>query len=111
MRAVRTTDIRKHFDTASGPVEVLHGIDLAIDVGEFVAVIGPSGSGKSTLMNILRLLDAPSSGAYALFGEDTVALSEAERAALRNKALGFVFQSCNLLPRLSLADNVALPLE
>ena len=111
MRAVRTTDIRKHFDTAGGPVEVLHGIDLAIDVGEFVAVIGPSGSGKSTLMNILGLLDAPSSGAYALFGEDTVALSEAERAALRNKALGFVFQSYNLLPRLSLADNVALPLE
>ena len=111
MLAVRMTAIRKRFDTAGGPVEVLHGIDLTLAAGEFVAVIGPSGSGKSTLMNILGLLDAPSSGGYELFGTDTVALTEAERAALRNRTLGFVFQSFNLLPRLSLAENVALPLE
>ncbi len=91
-------------------LEVLKGIDLRIEEGEFVAIMGPSGSGKSTLMQILGLLDRPSSGAYRLMGRDVSRLSDDEGAALRSRTIGFVFQMFNLLARTSAADNVALPM-
>lgn len=90
--------------------QALKDINLTIDRGEFVGIIGPSGSGKSTLMNILGLLDKPSSGLYELDGMDVSKLSQEEAAKTRNEKIGFVFQSFNLLPRTSALDNVALPL-
>lgn len=96
----------------SGGVEtrVLHGIDLQVPRGDFLAVMGQSGSGKSTLMNILGCLDQAGSGTYLLNGVDTLSLSRAELAAIRNRTIGFVFQSFNLIKRMSVAENVALPL-
>ncbi len=90
--------------------QALKDINLSIDKGEFVAIVGPSGSGKSTLMNILGLLDRPSSGEYDLDGHNVAQLSNNHLAELRNKKIGFVFQSFNLLPRTSAVDNVSLPL-
>lgn len=107
---IEITDLRKAYDTAAGPVPVLKGIGLKVEVGEFVAVMGPSGSGKSTFMNILGCLDVPTSGRYLLTGRDMGTLSGDELAQLRNQVIGFVFQGFNLLPRASLLDNVALPL-
>ena len=89
---------------------VLHGIDLTVLPGEYLALMGPSGSGKSTLMNLLGLLDRADSGHYKLNGRDVTALSTAEQAQVRNQTLGFVFQSFNLLKRMNVAENVALPL-
>ncbi|MEW6610043.1 MAG: ABC transporter ATP-binding protein [Patescibacteria group bacterium] len=90
---------------------VLHDLSFSIQNGEFVAIVGPSGSGKSTLMHILGFLDRPSKGTYHFEGHDTSSLSDTELAALRNKKIGFVFQSFNLLPRTTVLDNVMLPLE
>lgn len=90
--------------------QALKNINLSINSGEFVAIMGPSGSGKSTLMNILGLLDSPTSGSYELEGQDVARLSERTMAGIRNKKIGFVFQQFNLLNRTSVLDNVALPL-
>lgn len=96
----------------NGDVEtlVLRGLNLTIDVGEFVALMGPSGSGKSTLMHILSFLDRPTNGSYTYRGRDVTALSADERAALRLSDIGFVFQAFHLLPKLSVLENVMLPL-
>lgn len=90
--------------------QALKDIDLEINKGEYVAIIGPSGSGKSTLMNIIGLLDRPTTGHYELDGQDVAHMKDNHLATLRNKSIGFVFQSFNLLPRTSAVDNVALPL-
>lgn len=91
-------------------IPVLKGISLGIDRNEYVALMGPSGSGKSTLMNILGCLDSPTSGTYILNGHDVSKMKDDDLAAVRNKEIGFVFQQFNLLPRLTAAENVALPL-
>ncbi|TAG03278.1 MAG: ABC transporter ATP-binding protein [Betaproteobacteria bacterium] len=107
---VEITDVRKSYFSNRVETPVLHGINVTMQRGDFVAVMGQSGSGKSTLMNILGCLDTPTSGAYRLAGIDVGAQSRAELATLRNRTIGFVFQSFNLLKRMSVLDNVALPL-
>ncbi len=89
---------------------VLHGVDLQVPRGDYVALMGPSGSGKSTLMNLLGLLDRSDAGSYALDGRDVVALNASQQAVARNRSIGFVFQSFNLLKRMNVLENVALPL-
>jgi len=107
---IRTEHLFKQYETEAGPVPVLKDVNLGIRAGEFVAVMGPSGSGKSTFMNILGCLDLPTSGSYVLDGRDVATLDKNQLAHLRNEVIGFVFQGYNLLPRASLADNVALPM-
>jgi putative ABC transport system ATP-binding protein len=107
---IRVRGLAKEYRTPAGPFPALRDVDAEIRPGEFVAVMGPSGSGKSTFMNILGCLDRPTAGDYALDGRDTGALQKDELAELRNGTIGFVFQGFNLLPRISLEDNVALPL-
>ncbi len=101
--------IRKTYGDEEAPVHVLHGIDLTVEAGEFLAVVGPSGSGKSTLMNILGCLDVPTSGKYFLNGRNVADFSEDELAMVRGEDVGFVFQSFNLLP-ITVYKNVELPL-
>ena len=107
---IQTYGIRKVYGMGDIQVVALDGIDLQIDEGEFVALMGPSGSGKSTLMNILGCLDRPTDGRYLLGGEDVSHLDRAQLAAIRSRRLGFVFQSYNLLPRTTAVNNVMLPL-
>jgi putative ABC transport system ATP-binding protein len=107
---IQIEGLRKDYHVGDVTVPALRGVDLAIDKGAFVAVVGASGSGKSTLMNILGLLDQPTAGRYRLAGEDVSGLDRDRRATLRNRTIGFVFQSFNLLPRTSALENVELPL-
>jgi putative ABC transport system ATP-binding protein len=108
---IRLNNIRKSFTRPEGgQLEVLKGIDTHVKPGEFVAIVGASGSGKSTLMNILGLLDQPDEGDYTLGGEIVSGLDATERARLRNRKLGFVFQMFHLLPRTTAIENVELPL-
>lgn len=102
--------ITKSYFSGNIETQVLHGIDLGVPRGDFLAVMGQSGSGKSTLMNILGCLDQASSGRYLLQGIDTLSLSRAELATIRNRTIGFVFQSFNLIKRMNVTENVALPL-
>jgi ABC-type lipoprotein export system ATPase subunit len=107
---IRVTDVVKVYDLGSVRVEALRGVSLAIGRGEYVALVGPSGSGKSTLMNTLGCLDRPTSGSYVLDGREVTTLSKDERANVRNRHLGFVFQSFNLLARTTALENVELPM-
>jgi putative ABC transport system ATP-binding protein len=102
--------ITRNFPLGNEIVRVLKGIDLSINKGEYVALMGPSGSGKSTLMNLLGCLDTPTSGSYILNGKDVSSMKDDELAEIRNKEIGFVFQTFNLLPRTTALDNVALPM-
>jgi len=107
---IELKNITKDFHTDEVVTKVLHGLSFTIEAGEFVSIMGPSGSGKSTLMHILGMLDRPSTGHYLFNDRDVSKLEDDELAALRNKKIGFVFQSFNLLPRTTVLDNVKLPL-
>jgi len=107
---IQIRGIRRDFPLGQEIVKVLKGIDLDIKKGDYVALMGPSGSGKSTLMNILGCLDTPTDGFYELNGVDVSSMSDDELAEIRNKEIGFVFQTFNLLPRTTALDNVALPM-
>jgi putative ABC transport system ATP-binding protein len=107
---IHLQEITKNYYLGKQVIEVLKGITLDILKNEYVALMGPSGSGKSTLMNILGCLDTPTTGSYVLNGNDVSRMSDNDLAEVRNKEIGFVFQQFNLLPRLTAAENVALPL-
>jgi putative ABC transport system ATP-binding protein len=107
---IRMDNIRKVYDTGKVKVEALKGIDLDIHPGEFVAIVGPSGSGKSTLMNLLGCLDTPTEGTYEIGGDNVAGVTRDQLAEIRNRRVGFVFQSFNLLPHLTALENVELPM-
>ncbi len=107
---IEVRDLSRHYQMGPTIVKALDGVDFDIASGEFVAIVGPSGSGKSTLMNILGCLDSPSLGSYRLAGDETSKLKPNQLAEIRNRRIGFVFQSFNLLPRESALENVSLPL-
>jgi len=107
---IELKDIIKNYVNGDVVTRVLRGINLRVDEGEFVAIMGPSGSGKSTLMHTIGFLDRPTSGEYLFDGENTEGFNDDELARIRNNRIGFVFQSFNLLPRTSVLDNVMLPL-
>ena len=107
---IKIIGLKRDFRMGSEFLNVLKGIDLTILKNEYVALMGPSGSGKSTLMNLIGCLDTPTSGSYFLRDRDVSKLSENELASVRNKEIGFVFQTFNLIPRLTALENVALPL-
>ena len=110
MQLISLHEIRKTYTLGEVEVHALQGVSLDIDHGEFVALMGPSGSGKTTLMNTLGCLDHPTSGSYRLDGEEVMEMSGDDRARLRNRKIGFVFQSFNLLARTTAAENVELPM-
>ena len=107
---IELSGIERVFHLGDSEVHALHQLDLAIAAGEYVAVMGPSGSGKSTLLNLLGLLDHPNSGTYRLEGRDVTTLTLEEQARVRRERIGFVFQSFHLVPRLTAAENIALPM-
>ncbi len=107
---IKIQGIKKIYKVGNQEVKALNGVDITIHKNEYVAIMGPSGSGKSTMMNILGCLDSPSSGTYILNGLDVSKMVDNDLADVRNKEIGFVFQSFNLLPRYTALDNVALPL-
>ncbi|QKG79429.1 ABC transporter ATP-binding protein [Tenuifilum thalassicum] len=107
---ISISNIKKYYQVGSVVVKALKGVDLKINKNEYVAIMGPSGSGKSTLMNILGCLDTPTDGTYILNGTDVSKLTDDRLAEIRNKEIGFVFQTFNLLPRYTALDNVMLPL-
>jgi putative ABC transport system ATP-binding protein len=109
-RVIETEGLVKRYPLGDLSVEALRGIDLAVDRGEFLAVMGPSGSGKSTLLSILGCLERPSEGRYRLAGEEVASFDERRAARVRNERIGFVFQAYNLLPRSTAQQNVELPL-
>lgn len=107
---IKLNDIRRYFQVGTETVKALRTISLSINKNEFVALMGPSGSGKSTLMNILGCLDTPTQGQYILNGQDVSQMNDNELAEIRNKEIGFIFQTFNLLPRSTAIENVMLPL-
>lgn len=107
---IRTDQLKKIYQMGEVEVPALNGVSITIQEGEFVAIMGPSGSGKSTLMNILGCLDSPTDGQYYLDDQDVSKLNRAQLAHIRNEKLGFIFQSYNLLPRMSALENVTLPM-
>jgi len=110
MPLIELMGIERVFQLGDSEVHALASLNLAIDAGEYVAVMGPSGSGKSTLLNLLGLLDRPNAGTYKLEGRDVTTLSPEEQAKVRSSRIGFVFQSFHLVPRLTAAENIALPM-
>ncbi len=110
MALIELRGISKEYDSGGGKVRALRGINLSIEKGEFLAIMGQSGSGKSTLLNIIGCLDRPSSGTYALNGESVEVKGDRELALLRSRRIGFVFQTFNLVPRLTVFHNVELPM-
>ena len=107
---IQAANLRKTYEVGGTLVHALDGLNVQIEKGAYIALMGPSGSGKSTLMNVLGCLDTPTSGAYVLNGNDVSSLSDDELAEIRNKEIGFVFQTFNLLPRYTALENVALPM-
>ena len=110
MAILKLTDICKDYAQGKEPVRVLKNVNLTVEKGDYIAIMGPSGSGKTTLMNIIGCLDVPTSGNYELDGRALKDLSDDELAQIRNKHIGFVFQSFHLMPKMDAVDNVALPL-
>lgn len=110
MPIIEMRKIRKTYDTGKVKVEALKGVDLQIDKGELVAIVGPSGSGKSTLMNLLGCLDTPTDGHYTLGGENVAGVTRDQLAEIRNRRVGFVFQNFNLLPHITSLENVEMPM-
>ena len=108
---IELQDVRRSYRTNGGTVHALDGVDLSIATGEFVAVTGASGSGKSSLLNILGCLDRPDAGRYLIEGEDVAGFDDEATSDIRNRRIGFVFQSFHLLPRLTVLENVLLPLR
>jgi putative ABC transport system ATP-binding protein len=108
---IEVSNLKKSYILGTQELEVLKGINFTINKGEYVAIMGPSGSGKSTLMNIIGCLDTPTSGSYKLNGKEVVNMSDDDLSRVRNKEIGFVFQSFNLLPRNTALENVMLPLQ